>query len=189
MNRTILFLALGVFPGSLSGPLSGSAQQNTDRAVPVRVSHSFEFDVHAPQKEVGPLFGAEGERCWAGKHWNPLFAYPQPGKDVEGAVFTVAHGAHEVVWVNTIFDLAGGRMQYVAVIPKIQAFMVDVKLSLAGPAVTHVGVTYTRTALDTAENDTVTAMGKTDSESGPDWQRSIESFLKSGNARACGAAK
>lgn len=182
MNGAFLFLALGIFPGM--------AQQGVEigTAIPAHVSNSFEFDVHAPLSEAAPLFGPEGERCWAGKHWNPAFVYPQPGKDVEGAVFTVAHGPHTVVWVNTIFDVAGGRMQYVAVVPDVMAFTVDVRLSPAGDSCTHVMVRYARTALNAAANDDVMAMGKSDEGSGPDWQRSIESFLKDGNAGACGQA-
>lgn len=178
MTSTILVLALGLFPGL--------ARQNaeTAAAAPAHVSNSFEFDVHAPLTEVAPLFGPEGERCWAGKHWNPVFIFPQPGKDVEGAVFTIAHGPHTVVWVNTIFDVAGGRMQYVAVIPEVMAFKVDVRLRPVGAA-THVKVTYTRTALDASANDTVIAMGKMDGVAGPDWQRAIESYLKDGSTSAC----
>lgn len=179
MMNAILFLALGVFPGALWQSAA------TAPAAPAHVSNSFEFDVHAPLREVAPLFGPEGERCWSGKHWNPVFVYPQPAKDVEGAVFTVQHGPHTVVWVNTIFDLAGGRMQYVAVIPDAMAFTVDVQLSAVDASTTHAKVTYTRTALDTAMNDDVTAMGKMDRESGPHWQEAIESYLKNGNGGPC----
>jgi len=178
MTNAILFLALGLFPGAL-----WRTAETTP--APRHVSNSFEFDVRAPLTEVAPLFGPEGERCWAGKHWNPMFVYPQPAKDVEGAVFTIAHGPHTVVWVNTIFDAAGGRMQYVAVIPEVMTFTVDVRLSPATAALTRVKVTYTRTALDVSANDTVLAMGKQDVDSGPEWQRSIESFLKSGSVSEC----
>jgi hypothetical protein len=179
MMTGILFLALGVFPGGLW------QEAGTAAPVPAHVSNSFEFDVHAPMTEVAPLFGPEGERCWAGKSWNPVFVYPQPAKDVEGAVFTVAHGPHNSVWVNTIFDVAGGRMQYVALIPEVMTFTVDVRLSPVGAAVTLVKVTYTRTALDVSANDKVVAMGNEDRESGPHWQRAIESYLKSGGASGC----
>jgi len=179
MMNMMLILALSLFPGL--------ARQDAEvaAAAPAHVSNSFEFDVHAPLTETAPLFGPEGERCWAGKHWNPVFVYPQPGKDVEGAVFTIAHGQHTVVWVNTILDVAGGRMQYVVVIPEVQTFTVDVRLSPVASAVTHVKVTYTRTALDVSANDTVIAMGKMDGTVGPGWQRAIESYLKNGSAGAC----
>lgn len=176
MTDAILLLALGVLPGAL--------RQSAEMA-PAHVSNSFEFDVRAPLAEAAPLFGPEGERCWAGMHWNPMFVYPQPAKDVEGAVFTAVHGPHTVVWVNTIFDVAAGRMQYVAVIPEVMTFTVDVRLTPAAAALTHVKVTYARTALDVSANDTVLAMGKRDGDQGPEWQRSIESFLKSGNVSAC----
>ena len=60
--------------------------------LPAHVSNSFQFVVRTPLYRAAALFGPEGERCWAGRHWNPEFLYPQPGKDVQGAVFTIQHG-------------------------------------------------------------------------------------------------
>ena len=144
---------------------------------PAHVSSSFQFVVRAPLTRAAALFGPEGERCWAGPHWNPEFLYPQPGKDVQGAVFTVQRGPHNSVWVNTFFDPAGGRMQYVSFIPETLVFTVDVQLTALDAASTRVEVTYARTALDAAANDDVQAMGKRDRESGPEWQQAIESCL------------
>jgi hypothetical protein len=123
------------------------------------------------------LFGPNGERCWAGPNWNPEFLYPQPGKDTEGAVFTVQHGHHKSVWVNTLFDPAAGRMQYVAFIPEKLVTTVEVRLAAVDSSNTDVEVTYARTALDSSANDEVEALGRKDSESGPEWQRAIEKCL------------
>ena len=79
----------------LSVIISMTNQQVAQSAsLPAHVSNSFQFVVRAPLNRAAPLFGPEGERCWAGQHWNPEFLYPQPGKDVQGAVFTVQHGPH-----------------------------------------------------------------------------------------------
>src|SRR5271156_6973838 len=96
---------------------------------PAHVSNSFQFVVRAPLIRTAALFGPEGERCWAGQHWNPEFLFPQPGKDVQGAVFTVQHGPHKSVWVNTLFDPEGGRMQYVSFVPDTLVSTVDVRLT------------------------------------------------------------
>jgi hypothetical protein len=141
------------------------------------VNNTFRFEAAAPLARVAPLFGPEGERCWAGKHWDPQFVYPQPARDLEGAVFTVRHGEHHSVWVNTIFDLAGGRMQYVMVIPEVLVSLIDVRLKDMGATHTAVEVTYARTALATVANDGVQAMGASDRDSGPDWQRSVGACL------------
>ncbi|HTV04576.1 MAG TPA: hypothetical protein VME86_04345 [Acidobacteriaceae bacterium] len=179
MRAMVLVLAAGLFPGM--------AQQGTEKAsaAPVQVKNSFEFEVRAPLRDVAPLFGPEGERCWAGKHWDPVFVWPQPAKDVEGAVFTVQHGEHTSVWVDTVFDPGAGRMQYVAVVPGAMTFTVDVRLSAASSSVTKVDVTYTRTALDTAANDDVMAMGKSDRANGPYWKKDIEGALARGGAGKC----
>ena len=141
------------------------------------VNNSFHLVVRAPLIQAAALFGPDGERCWAGEHWNPEFLYPQPAKDVQGAVFTVQHGPHNSVWVTTLFDPPGGRMQYVSFIPNRLVSKVDVRLTAVDPSSTSVEVSYERTALDTAANEDVEAMGKSDRESGPEWQQAIEKCL------------
>jgi hypothetical protein len=152
-------------------------QTSQTAALPAHVRNSFQFVVRAPLSRAAPLFGPEGERCWAGPHWSPEFLYPQPGKDIQGAVFTVQHGPHTSVWVNTLFDPAAGRMQYVAFIAGAHVSTVDVRLTALDPSSTSVAVTYARTALDVTANDDVRAMGTSDSESGPHWKQAIESCL------------
>jgi hypothetical protein len=144
---------------------------------PVHVRNSFQLLVRAPLARAATLFGPDGERCWAGPHWNPEFLYPQPGKDVQGAVFTIQHGPHKSVWVNTLFDPSAGLMQYVSFIPETLVSTVDVRLTAVDLSSTSVKVTYARTALDAAANDEVEALGKRDRESGPEWQQAIEKCL------------
>jgi hypothetical protein len=156
-------------------------QSKGSSAAPVRVSNRFEFVVEAPMERAAPLFGPEGERCWAGERWNPQFVYPQPAKDEQGAVFTVVHGGAKSVWVNTVFDLAGGRMQYVAMVPEAMVSMIDVRLSAVGSKSTRVEVNYARTALDAEWNEHVTELGVQDRESGPEWAKAIAGcFAKQG---------
>ena len=153
-----------------------AASQNP--APPSHTPSAFQFKLSAPLERVAPLFGPEGERCWAGQRWDPEFLYPQPAKDIEGAVFTVQHGSRKSVWVNTRFDLSAGRMQYVSFIPDVLVFTVDVTLTALDPATTGVAVTYTRTALSSASNDDVNALATKDRTSGPDWQKAIQSCLE-----------
>jgi hypothetical protein len=156
--------------------VEGSAVMSQTRIAPLHVSNSFELMVPLPLKQAAPLFGPEAERCWAGEHWNLAFLHPQPGMDVQGAVFTVQHGVHKSVWVNVVFDLGHGRMQYVAFIPEAVVTTVDVRLTAMGEKKTKAEVTYVRTALDARLNSEVEAMGKRDRESGPEWQQGIEDF-------------
>ena len=146
-------------------------------AVPAHVSNTFHLVVAAPLPRTAQLFGPEGERCWAGEHWNPEFVFPQPARDGQGAVFAIQHGAHRAVWVNTVFDPAAGRMQYVAFIPDKLVSVVDVRLTAVDPLRTNVEVRYDRTVLDVGLNDEVEAMGMRDRESGPEWQQAIAKCL------------
>ena len=147
-------------------------------SAPAHVRSAFQFRLSAPLDRAAPLFGPEGERCWAGPHWDPEFLHPQPAKDVEGAVFTVSHDARKSVWVNTLFDLSAGRMQYVSFIPDLLVSVVDVRLTALDPNTTGVEVTYVRTALSVAANEEVHALARTALTSGSDWQTAIQGCLE-----------
>jgi hypothetical protein len=147
--------------------------------IPAHVRNSFQFVIRAPLRQAAALFGPEGERGWAGQQWNPKFLYPQPGKDIQGAVFTVRQGSHTSVWINTVFDPEEGRMQYVSFVPGTVVSAVDVRLTALETSDTSVEVTYVRTALDVEANDLVQTMGRSDRENGLHWQQAIESCLMS----------
>ncbi|HTX39575.1 MAG TPA: hypothetical protein VME43_31365 [Bryobacteraceae bacterium] len=144
---------------------------------PTHVSNRFQFEVRAPLATTAVLFAPEAERGWVGKDWNPEFIYPQPAADVPGAVFTVQQGAQKSVWVNTRFDVEGGRMQYVSFVPETLVSTVEVCLTPLAPSRTGVEVTYSRTALDASANERVEALGASDREKGPHWQDAIERYL------------
>lgn len=173
MTPHTIMLAFAMFTASSTQSIEPSSP-STEL---VHVSNTFHFDVSAPIGRVAPLFGPEAERGWAGKHWNPEFLYPQPAKDVQGAVFQVQHGQHTSVWVNTLFDLPGGRMQYVSFIDGVLVTTVDVTVTPTDTSHTAVEVTYVRTALQPAANDDVRALGNSDRNSGPEWQKGVEKCL------------
>jgi len=175
LRTTAMLLSLFVL-----NPTQAKAQatnQMSTTTAPAHITNSFDFEVRAPFARVAPLFGPEAERAWAGEHWNPTFLYPQPARDTQGAVFTIQHGPHTTIWVNTLFDLAAGRMQYVYFIPDTLVTTVDVALTSLGPSRTAVHVTYTRTALNPSVNSDVITRGESDRTSGPIWQKQIETHL------------
>lgn len=159
---------------------SAAAHSQTSQPL-THLSSSFTFTINAPMRDAAPLFGPEGERAWAGHDWDPHFLYPAPARDVEGAVFTVKHGEHTSVWVNTIFDLTGGRMQYVYTLDDLLATTIDVHLHTIDPQHTRVDVTYTRTALRPEANEHVAAMSAHDARQGSEWERSINTYLQQRN--------
>jgi hypothetical protein len=128
------------------------------------VSNSFAFTVDAPLQVAAPLFGPEGERAWAGDDWNPQFIFPVPARDVEGAVFTVRHGEHTAVWVNTLFDLKAGHMHYVYVLANLLVTTIDVRLhaiDTAGAMHTRVDVTYVAPQCGRRRTATLSPSGST----------------------------
>jgi hypothetical protein len=169
-----------IFAAALACAVTSSAQQTQPAPAPpanAHVTNSFTFEIAAPMKIVAPLFAPEAERSWAGADWNPVFAHPQPGRDIEGAVFTTKHGPLTTIWVNTVFNPKAGRMQYVAIVPDKSAAIVDVQVTAISTTRTAVKVTYTRTALTPSANAHVNQLGTQDAASAPAWQHAIESAL------------
>jgi hypothetical protein len=149
----------------------------------VHVENGFEFTAHGPYKIVAPLFGAFVERVWAGDGWNPEFLHPSPARDTFGEVFTIAHSHLRSTWVNTAFDLESGHVQYVYVLPDVQAVLIDIHLDQKDPSVTGVKVVYQRTALDPRLNGHISELGEKDRDMGKEWQTAIDTYLRTSAAR------
>src|SRR5690349_18559096 len=107
--------------------VAASGQGPSASPVPAPLLHvrdGFELTVHAPLKSATMLFGAHGERLWAGGDWDPRFLWPQPEQDKQGAVFTV--GEDQVPWAMTAFDPEGGHVQYVFFTGHMLATVLDI---------------------------------------------------------------
>jgi hypothetical protein len=166
-----LLIGIGLLAYHLHGRSApGSARERSE----------FDFVAHAPYAQVFPLFGAEKERVWAGKDWDPTFVYPKPANDIQGAVFTVRHGhATDVPWVNTAFDPQSGHVQYVYVIPDVMTTLIDIHIAPQDAQNTKVDVVYERTALTAGGDGRVRRMAEHDRKSGPEWAGQIDAYLKS----------
>jgi hypothetical protein len=142
-----------------------------------RQTTSFDLVVHLPLAQTAPLFGPEGERAWAGKHWNPEFIYPQPARDQEGAVFSIHHGPYTATWVCTVFDLDARHFQYVYFLPGLMVTTVDVRFMAKNADATTVNVNYTRTAIAPEGNPHVAALSDGDRSAGAEWQQAIDEYI------------
>jgi len=138
-------------------------------------STEFHFTVDLPYHEAAPLFGALEEQKWA-PGWKPEFLHPTPATDQEGSVFRVQKGAHSSLWVNTVFDLATGRVQYVYVLADLLVTRIDILIKVNNRDKTDVSVTYERTALTSSANDHVKALAKEDAASGEEWKSLINAY-------------
>jgi hypothetical protein len=169
-NLVLLAAAIGT-----SAPAFGQGGAPSEQNLHTRTS--FDLVVRAPYAEAARLFGPEGERAWAGEHWNPQFIHPQPGCDEQGAVFTVDYGAFSAVWVITQFDLEKRHFQYAYFVPDTMVTTIDVRFTGVDADHTQVNVVYTRTALKPEANTQVTAMTEVDQRAGEEWQNAIDIYL------------
>jgi hypothetical protein len=145
----------------------------------LRTQTAFDLSVNLSYSEAAPLFGPEGERTWAGKHWDPHFLYPQTPHDEQGAVFTIQHGPFNVTWVNTLFDLEARHFQYAYFIPDIMVTTIDVRFKPTDANTTQVHVLYTRTALTADGNQHVTTITTSDQSAAHDWQQALDAYVAS----------
>jgi hypothetical protein len=175
-HQRILLASIVIAAAGLAGPVSAQPAPSASEAL-MHTRTSFDLMVHLPLADTAPLFGPEGERPWAGKHWNPKFIYPQPAHDEAGAVFTVSHGSHNAVWVITEFDVAARHFQYAYFMADLMVTTIDVRFTELDAATTRVNVVYARTAVTPAGNEHVAAMTEGDKGSGKDWQEAIDQYL------------
>lgn len=145
------------------------------------VETTFDVLVQAPYAEAAKLFGPEGERVWAGKHWDPQFIFPAPGHDEQGAVFTIQHGALQAVWVIARHDLEARHFQYVYFIPDVMVCTIDVRFAGMDAETTKVHVTYVRTAVSEPGDEHVASMAEEDRRAGTEWQSAIDRYLNAQN--------
>ena len=158
-------------------PVLSPADVDTGGTVPpVHVRTEFELTIHAPYTVAFPLFGPDGERSWAGADWNPQLVYP--GADVQGTVFTVRHGPHQAVWVNTVFDPEGHHIQYAYFISDVMVTTINLTFVPLDSADTRVSVVYERTALRVAANEQVQQFGAADRARGTEWEKAINACLQ-----------
>ncbi|MGA8480579.1 MAG: hypothetical protein WB696_21665 [Chthoniobacterales bacterium] len=128
-----LFIAGATAAMPLLSQTNKTAQTSSGAGDPVPLAHvrnSFTLTVHAPYKIAAPLFGPNGERVWAGDDWDPQFIYPQPAEDRGGAVFTVKHGLHQSVWVNTLFDDKINVLEVTRFSNDLMVTVIDLKFSV-----------------------------------------------------------
>ena len=171
----IIAIALAIGAALLTYHLHQRSRPGT-----ARERSEFQFVAHAPYPQVFPLFGAEKERVWAGKEWDPTFVYPKQANDVPGAVFTVRHGhATDVPWVNTAFDPQGGHVQYVYVVPDVMTTLIDIHVAAQDAQSTKVDVVYERTALTARGDERVRHMAESDRKAGLEWASQIDGYLRS----------
>jgi len=175
-RRTTAILAVPLLAAGAWGVHRIHAQAPASESL-AHVRSEFRLSVHAPMNVAAPLFGADAERGWGGEDWKPKFLYPQPAKDIEGAVFSVGHGQHDSTWVATAMDFPGGHVQYVSVINGVMVTWIDIRLKPRDVSNTAVTVVYERTALQVAANETVRALGPHDEGNGKDWEASINDYL------------
>ena len=171
------FISAATALGISSAAQMASGESTAPTPQLLRTQTVFDIVVHLPYAEAAPLFGPEGERHWAGTHWDPQFLYPQPARDEQGAVFTVQHGPVTAVWVNTLFDAEARHFQYAYFIPAIMVTTIDVRFDVTDATSTRVHVMYTRTAITPEGNEHVTAFTATDKTAGQNWQKAIDAYL------------
>ena len=180
MKSAVVLQAATSFTAAAALGVSALGQSSTAPHL-LRTQTAFDVTIRLPYSEAAPLFGPEGERVWAGKHWNPQFLYPPMPHDEQNAVFTVQHGPVTATWVNTLFDLEARHFIYAYFIPGILVTTIDVRFTPIDPSETRVRIVYTRTATSPEGNDHVIAFTETDKAAAHDWQQAIDAYLASRN--------
>jgi len=177
MRRVVLTLLAVVFlvstANSRANAQSGAAQEDKR----MHVETTFDVVVQAPYEETAKLFSPEGERVWAGENWDPQFLHPLPGKDTQGAVFTISHGSIKAVWLIAQHDLEAKHFQYVYFIADVMVTTIDVQFRVVDLGTTQVTVKYARTSVSPQGDSHVLSMSESDRAACKEWQAAIDEYL------------
>ena len=149
--------------------------ENPKPSTAVHRRTEFTFEMNASFETVVPLFGAHKERLWA-EGWNPEFVHPYPANDEAGAVFTTRTG-HSSVWINTIYDLKLGHIQYACFATEGMVTLIDIQVQGLSGASTRAIVAYERTALRPDASEYVNRQADSDAAKGPEWEAAMKNYL------------
>jgi len=141
----------------------------------LHVERSFTITLNAGTEVATRAFGAVAEERWA-PGFSPLFAYPNPPKDVEGAVFTLQVPRTQI-WLLQTWDMVDHVVRYVAVDPGIKISVIVIRVTPFGTNQSRATVTYDRTSLSTAGDAEVAEFAKTFVNQASEWENAINAYL------------
>jgi hypothetical protein len=141
-----------------------------------RLTRSYTQHLDAPPGVVFPLLGPVQEKKWA-HGWDPVFVYPPGGADERGCVFMTGGGAS--VWVLTMFDEPGLRVEYVQVTAGVRVSELSITLAPHGTTETVAVISYTWTALSAKSNEFIEAhRGPLFEEGMREWESGFNAYLR-----------
>jgi hypothetical protein len=170
-----LFSLLALVLLSTEAATSGSAGGR------LHVERSFTITLNARPDAAARAFGAVAEERWA-PGFEPLFAYPNPPSDVEGAVFTV-RAPKTQIWLLQTWDMVHHVVRYVAVDPGVKITALVIRVAPFGVDKSRATVTYDRTSLSSAGDAEVARFAKMFVSEAPQWERAINGYLAEAGAR------
>jgi hypothetical protein len=105
------------------------------------------FTLPLPLTSAAPLFTPEGERRWAGRSWDPVYAIPEQVTDgaAPGTVFTTESNGGAATWI--VLERRDDGMSYARVAPDRIAEAITVHCSQRAEDETSVTVRYDVTSL------------------------------------------
>jgi hypothetical protein len=164
-----------IFVIAASTFLIASSATRAESGARLHAHQSFTITLNAVPDVAVRAFGAVAEERWA-PGFDPRFAYPNPPKDTEGAVFTL-DGKTTQVWLLQRWDMTQHVVRYVAVDPGVKISAIDIEVAPLGANGSRATVTYDRTSLSPAGDAEVAAWAKTFAAQAPDWATAINGYL------------
>jgi hypothetical protein len=120
-------------------------------------------------------FGPIAEKRWV-PGFNPVFAYPNPPKEIDGAVFTLRRQSTQI-WLLQTWDERHYVVHYVAVDPGVKTTDILIRLLPWGVHKSRATISYTWTSLTSAGDTDVTHVAKYFVGEAPHWQSTINNYL------------
>ena len=91
------------------------------------------------------------------------------------------------MWINTIYDLKHGHIQYACFATQGMVTLIDIQVQIRSATSTRASVVYERTALQPEANDYVNRQADSDATKRSEWESAMQNYLQNkGKASAEG---
>lgn len=139
------------------------------------VERSFTITLSAPPAVAFQAFGPSAEKRWS-PGFNPVFAYPNPPKETDGAVFTLQRRTTQI-WLLQTWDVRHYIVHYVAVDPGEKTTDILIRLMPWGVHKSRATISYTWTSLTSSGDAEVAHVAKSFVSEAPHWESTINDYL------------
>jgi len=148
---------------------------------PIRATHTYRQELHAPPAKVFPLLCPVRETEWA-DGWLPEFVISSSGVAERDCVFITPDNSGKAIWYITLHEPENWFVEMLKILPGVTACRLAIQLSENGQEC-FADVTYSHTSIGPAGDEFIARFTADYYQKFMQaWEKELNHFLKTGCA-------